>query len=134
MIEMEKGLLYCDLNPEKTCDNCNECDICDLDSNKSCDNCGKCIGLDGSDYSKVIIEGILDNEDEVEEYTLENNNLNSKTDIEVEIFNEYDYIEDIPELRDEYEKKVALILSGDDIDTECSHNEEDECDCGHTHS
>lgn len=135
MIIMEKDLFYCDINPGKTCDNCNECDVCDLDPNKICNSCGKCIGLDESDYRKVVIEGIIDGEDEVEEYILENDKLTSQSDAEVKTFSEYDFIEDIPELRDEYEKKVLAILSGKDIEDECSdHEDDDECDCCHDHN
>lgn len=45
---MEK---VCDLY-NRMCINCCECDICDLDGNKTCDNCGKCI--DGSSNFRTV--------------------------------------------------------------------------------
>lgn len=55
----------CELDPEKVCDGCGECDRCDLDPNKVCDNCMKCLGLD-VDYRAVTIGGIFMNENDAD--------------------------------------------------------------------
>lgn len=48
---------------DRECLSCGECDRCDLDENKTCDNCGKCIESDKA-YSEIKIEKIiLENED-----------------------------------------------------------------------
>ena len=49
---------------DKTCIECGKCNICDLDKNKICDNCSKCIIDNEKEYSTILIdEIILDNED-----------------------------------------------------------------------
>lgn len=47
----------CELDPEKICDDCGECDICDLDPKKICDNCCRCLGE--PDYSGVTVDEII---------------------------------------------------------------------------
>lgn len=60
----DKMKKYCELNEEKICDNCGECEICDLDKNKICDNCCMCIGLEEeSDYKVVEVEEVEDGVD-----------------------------------------------------------------------
>ena len=49
---------FCELDENKICDNCGECDRCDLDPRKICDNCGKCIETD-KEYNELLIDDIL---------------------------------------------------------------------------
>lgn len=48
----------CELDENKICDDCGECNICDFDKNKICDNCGKCIGMD-ADSRAIEIEDVI---------------------------------------------------------------------------
>lgn len=65
---------YCELNENKTCDDCGSCQVCDLEKDKTCDNCCECLGID-SEYNVVEIEHVEDgadhafNEDEEELFT-----------------------------------------------------------------
>lgn len=56
----------CELDPEKICDDCGECDRCDLDPNKICDDCCAC--LDSSEFNTVKIDRIITDEDDADEY------------------------------------------------------------------
>ena len=47
---------------ERECIGCLECEICDLDSNKTCDNCGKCLNI--QDAAVIKIDKIIMEEDE----------------------------------------------------------------------
>lgn len=109
---MAKAIKYCEIHPDKVCDNCNECNICDLDPNKICDNCGKCIGLTGdTDYLEVDVDGVIDEEWEAEEYLSEEWPVGSFDNENDEVQDhEFDYIEDIPELKQEYDEKIYKIL------------------------
>lgn len=51
----------CELNEEKVCNDCGECNYCDLDPDKICDNCCKCLGDADSRAIKII--GIIPDED-----------------------------------------------------------------------
>lgn len=106
---MNKEIDYCELNPEVVCTNCNKCDICDLDSSKLCDNCGKCIGLDSADYGEIEIEGILDDEYQVDDYISSKEELDKlhrmDSNLKKERAGDYDFIEDIPELREKFNRK-----------------------------
>lgn len=113
---MTKKIKYCELHSGKICDDCNECNVCDLDPSKLCDDCGKCIGLeDGKDYVELNIDGIFDEEWEAEEYITEEEPLDASYDDydngETQEF-EYEFIEDIPELKKEYDEKIYEILYG----------------------
>lgn len=105
---MNKDSKYCELNPDVECTNCNKCNVCDLDSGKLCDNCGKCIGLEDADYGEIEIEGILDNEYEVEDYICDKKELDRlhrmDSSLSKERAGDYDFIEDIPELREKFNK------------------------------
>ncbi len=48
----------CILDEERNCMECGRCDYCDLDPEKICDNCCKCIEKN-ADYSSVMIERIV---------------------------------------------------------------------------
>ena len=48
----------CDLNPQKVCNHCGECDRCDLDPNKICDNCMKCVNGD-AEYRGILVDEII---------------------------------------------------------------------------
>lgn len=52
---------FCELDENKVCDNCGECERCDLNPKKICDNCGKCIDT-GREYNELLIDDILLNE------------------------------------------------------------------------
>jgi hypothetical protein len=139
--KMQEPIKYCELDPNKVCDNCNECNICDLDPNKLCDSCGKCLEADYGDYNELKLDGVIDDETEIDEYVYDaeieekcdTDNWDDKTEsdgIKIE------YIEDIPELKKEYDKILESILNGtfkdhDDND-ECDH-EHDHCDCHDNH-
>lgn len=49
---------------DRLCIGCGECDICDLDPNKTCDNCGKC--LDEKDFASIKIDKIYETEEDYE--------------------------------------------------------------------
>lgn len=108
-----KKVKMCELDPNKVCDNCNKCNMCDLDPTKICDNCGKCLET-SSDYLEIPIEGICDNEDDAEDYIYdveeecqpltENDDTSDNDNVE--------FIEDIPELKDKYDKILEDILKG----------------------
>ena len=53
----------CVLNPEKTCDDCGECERCDLDPSKRCDNCMRCI-RQSADFKAVAIDRIYQSEED----------------------------------------------------------------------
>lgn len=108
-----KKVKMCELDPNKVCDNCNKCNMCDLDPTKICDNCGKCLET-SSDYLEIPIEGICNNADDVEDYIYdveeecqpltENDDTSDNDNVE--------FIEDIPELKDKYDKILEDILKG----------------------
>jgi hypothetical protein len=81
---------------------------CDLNVTKLCDSCGKCLELDKSDFRVVRIEGIAPRDLEIDEYILEEATL----DENIEEDNTFDalYIEDIPVLREEYDKEIDKLL------------------------
>lgn len=109
---MKGSIKYCEIHEDKICDNCNECNICDLDPKKLCDSCGKCIGLEGdADFLEVDIDGIFDDEYEADDYITEDKvlNQNASSDEDDVII---EYIEDIPELKSEYDRKINEILNG----------------------
>ena len=49
--------MECRLYP-RGCIDCGECDICDLNEDKTCDNCMKCLDND-ADYSGVLVSEII---------------------------------------------------------------------------
>ncbi|EYE88206.1 hypothetical protein Q428_09245 [Fervidicella metallireducens AeB] len=104
----------CILEENKECTNCNRCNICDLDDKKICDSCGKCINLQNVDYKEIPIEGFLDDSLEVDEYLYETDlNDVEQNDFDMEYseeLEEIEYIEDIPKLREEYERKMQEIF------------------------
>lgn len=111
---MTKDIKYCEIHEGKICDGCNECNICDLDPTKLCDSCGKCIGLlDGNDYIELDIDGVFDDELEAEEYMSdESPEIPAPGEDSSEEEFEYEFIEDIPELKKEYDEKIYEILTG----------------------
>ena len=50
---------------ERDCIGCLECEPCDLDPNKTCDNCGKCIEV--QDVASIKIDKIYMNPEEYKE-------------------------------------------------------------------
>lgn len=72
--------------------------MCDLVEGKICDNCGKCLELD-SDYKEILIDGIIEDESEIDDYLYEENTLDFEEDENVL------YIEDIPELKEKLLKE-----------------------------
>ena len=50
---------------ERDCIGCLECETCDLDPNKTCDNCGKCIEV--QDVASIKIDKIYMNPEEYKE-------------------------------------------------------------------
>jgi Fe-S-cluster containining protein len=95
-------------------------DMCDIYVSKVCDSCGDCLGLNGSDYRVVQIDGILkdgiNDEIDIDEYMLDDTTLNIDSDFEQGQDNDnivdvkYEYIEDIPEVKEEYDKKIDTLL------------------------
>lgn len=105
---MAHTIKYCELDKNKICDDCNQCNICDLDDTKICDSCGKCLGIeDDKDYIEVDIDGVFDESEEAEEYISDIPTTSSRDGVE---YFEFDYIEDIPELKKEYDQKIFDIL------------------------
>ena len=84
-------------------------DICDLNTSKICDNCMECIGLDDSDYRIVQIDGLISEESEVED-TPENEDLIQDPYHDLNDSFDVEYIEDLPELKEEYDKKIDELL------------------------
>ncbi|MEF9951200.1 MAG: hypothetical protein RR840_07320 [Clostridium sp.] len=79
-----------------------ELDICDLDSNKLCNSCEKCLGIDVKDYREIKIDGVVDEEtaslNEFDEYNMFD--LESGSVEDSDATDEYEFLEDIEELRD----------------------------------
>ncbi|MDL2318387.1 hypothetical protein LJC74_04825 [Eubacteriales bacterium OttesenSCG-928-A19] len=50
---------------DRACVECGECDRCDLDPEKTCDNCMACVKGE-SDYLAVRIDGVLTPEETLE--------------------------------------------------------------------
>ena len=63
VIEMKAGT-PCELDENKICDECGDCERCDLDPTKICDNCGAC--LDEKDFVSIKIDKIYQSEEEYE--------------------------------------------------------------------
>lgn len=97
-------------NANKLLDDFDGDDICDLDPSKICDSCEKCLGLDVSDYRQVRLDGLIDELSEVEEYLLQDDTFNDLSDDDIIDSFEVDYIEDIPELKKEFDKKINELL------------------------
>lgn len=52
----------CELDDNKMCTACGECQICDLDNTKLCNNCMQCV--EGEyDYKSIEIDEIIMNEE-----------------------------------------------------------------------
>ena len=91
-------------------------DMCDIYVSKVCDSCGECLGLNGSDYRVVQIDGILkdgvNDEIDIDEYMLDDTTLDKDSDFEQDnvVDVDYEFIEDIPEVREEYDKKIDTLL------------------------
>lgn len=125
----------CGTNQNKNYDNYDMSDICDLDNNKICDNCGKCLGIDSLDYREVMIDGVVDNGLEVDEYILSEDTLDSNLE-------DYDpnveFIEDIPEVKKEYEHKLSEIFkeleNPKSLHEHDHHHNHSDCNCkDHNH-
>ena len=58
--------IVCILDDESDCTGCGRCDYCDLDPDKICDNCCACIDRD-TDYSSILIDRIVSGDDGDEE-------------------------------------------------------------------
>lgn len=105
---MNKEYKECLLDKGALCNNCNECDICDLDSSKLCDSCSKCINLDLADYGEIEIEGLLDNECEIDDFISDREELDRlhrmDSSLKSERAGDYEFIEDIPELKKRFDK------------------------------
>lgn len=84
----------CILNPNKVCDNCNECNICDLDRNKICDNCGKCLELEGIDIRAIKVDEIIQGNEQVPDLWEEEKDHTNEDDFV------YEFIDDIKDLKD----------------------------------
>ncbi len=50
----KKCVLY-----DRDCNDCGECEYCDLDPEKICDNCGKCLNMEGREYNELKIDAII---------------------------------------------------------------------------
>ncbi|HOB81846.1 MAG TPA: hypothetical protein PLJ33_03020 [Peptococcaceae bacterium] len=56
----------CELDENKQCDNCGECNLCDLEPDKICNNCCKCLGDADSRAIKII--GVITDEEKAGRY------------------------------------------------------------------
>ena len=88
----------------------NDDDTCDLNISKICDSCGKCLELDSVDFKIIRIEGLATEEIEVDDYILQEDTLNKDENYEENDLFDVEYIEDIPSLKDEYDKKLDELL------------------------
>lgn len=50
---------------DRECIHCGECNYCDLDPEKICDNCKKCLNMD-DDYLAVRIDGVLTEDEKLD--------------------------------------------------------------------
>ncbi|MCX7903987.1 MAG: hypothetical protein N2486_05705 [Caloramator sp.] len=89
----------CIFDKNKICNNCSDCNMCDLVEGKMCDNCGKCLELN-SDYKEILIDGIIEDESEIDDYLYEENTLDFEEEAQEDIL----YIEDIPKLKEKFSK------------------------------
>lgn len=93
-------------------------DICDLEPDKLCDSCGKCLEDAFQDYKVVRIDGLLNNDDdeiELTDYLLEDETLAVSPEVDADqdvddVMNKIDYIEDIPQIKEEYDRKINQLL------------------------
>jgi hypothetical protein len=85
-------------------------DICDLDSTKICNDCMECLGLNDSDYKIVQIDGLIDDISDLDDYNIQNEEISNDTYHELNDSFEVEYIEDLPELKEEYDKKIDKLL------------------------
>ena len=91
-------------------------DMCDIYVSKVCDSCGECLGLNGSDYKVIQIDGMLkdgvNDEIDIDEYMLDDTTLDKDSDFEQDNVEDvdYEYIEDIPKVKEEYDKKIDTLL------------------------
>ena len=53
----------CVLDEELQCVECGECSRCDLNAEKTCDNCMKCVNS-GADYLAIEIDEVIDGEED----------------------------------------------------------------------
>lgn len=97
----------CVFNNAKSCSNCGECDVCDLNPKKKCNNCGKCLQLEGYDIKAIKIEDIFEDNNELNEYE-ENDKLHSEINSLSEDEIDWDYIDDIKEVKDLIEDDETL--------------------------
>jgi len=97
----------CVFDKAKICDDCGECDICDLNPKKKCDNCGKCLELEGYDMKAINIDEIFEENKELSEYE-ENDNLHKDGNNISEDEVEWDYIDDIREIKDLIDEEENL--------------------------
>lgn len=101
----------CELDETKECTNCNDCDRCDLNSEKLCDNCMKCLDMDEKDYKEIIVEGVLD-KDEADDYLYDEVTGKCELGDDKDLLDPMIFIEDIPELKKEYDEKISSLLTG----------------------
>lgn len=85
-------------------------DTCDLNITKICNSCGECLELGKNDYRIVRVDGLAEEDIDIDEYILEDNTLNDDSNKEENDMLDEEYIEDIPELREEYDKKINKLL------------------------
>lgn len=101
----------CELDENKICDGCNECNRCDLDPTKLCDSCGKCLELDDAEYKEVFIDGVLNDASEADEYLLDyDSQIPSDSELQEGLEDGVEYIEDIPELKVKYNRQLEEIF------------------------
>lgn len=112
---------YCELDPNKLCDNCNKCNLCDINPNKICNSCGECLNLDSMDYKEVIIEGVLDQDDK-DDYIYDENTIIDKDD-EFTSEDGVVFIEDVPGLKEKYQEKIDSLQKGSEVECNCHHEE-----------
>lgn len=120
----------CIFQNTKSCNNCGECDVCELNKNKTCDNCGKCLQLEGYDVKAIKIDEVFEkqedsqanvsiniedfsdfdndfeDDDSLEEYV--DNNIEEEYIDALDEANNWQYIDDIDELKDLLEDSDSL--------------------------
>ncbi len=107
---------YCIFNEKKVCNNCNECNTCDLNPSKRCNNCGKCLELEDYDMKAIKIDTILDDEDELKDYQIEepeimaydqnNSYMENMKESTLEFIDDIDGLREILDNKDKFNKII----------------------------
>lgn len=54
------AMKYCVLYEGRICNDCKDCHFCDLDPDKLCDNCMECLEEPDCEFASIYIDAIVD--------------------------------------------------------------------------